>query len=228
MGTFKQKDVLVAASIVLQDPSFKRYTPSYLNAFLNEACREVAMVKPNATAENIDLPMAVGSEQSLPDSHASILRAIRNTASNTLITTVSRTTLDATIPGWQSASVVPQAKDVEHLIYDKASPRDFLVYPPNDGTGKIRVSASKIPATLQDGSNATDVATYTTVVSDIPDIYQTALVDFVLYKAFSLDMNVPGAAQRAGYHLNRFNTSLGIKLQAEIAVNPRTAAKQGD
>jgi len=197
------------------------------NLFLNEGCREIALAKPNATEETIAINMVAGADQSLPSTHAAILRAIKN-ATGELLTSVSRTVLDLTVPGWQDANIVRQAAVVDHLVYDKASPREFLVYPPNDGTGVIHVVASKIPTTLADGSTANDVTTYTLAVADIPNIYQTALLNYVLFKAFSLDMNVPGPAQRAVQHMNLFNGALGVKLKAEIAVNPRTAAQQGD
>ncbi len=225
MGTFTQEDVLRAASVVLQDTSNKRWKLTDLNSYLNAATRQIAIHKPNAVEERLTITLVSGAVQKLPDTHSAIVRALRNENGAT-ITTVERQMLDEMMPGWMDTGVVPESASVEHMIYDIATPDEFLVYPPTLANKNIEVSAILIPVSLAPGNDPFDVSTYTFTVQ-VPGIYQQAVTDYVLFRAYSMDVDLPGVGQRAAFHQQEFASALGIKLQGELAANPKNRHRQG-
>ncbi len=54
----------------------------------------------------------------------------------------------------------------------------------------------------------------------IDDVYANALLDYVLYRAYSKDADYAGNAQLAVSHYQAFSNSLGVKKQNEIEQNP--------
>jgi hypothetical protein len=73
---------------------------------------------------------------------------------------------------------------------------------------------ASLPAEISTPTDLLNIDAYTAVV-DLQDIYRNALVDYILYRCFSKDMNLPGAAQRAPAHYQMFMTALGMKAQGE-------------
>ena len=54
---------------------------------------------------------------------------------------------------------------------------------------------------------------------DLPDIYQTILLDLVLFRAFSKDSAAPDAAQRAGVHFEKASAAIQALIQGEAALS---------
>jgi hypothetical protein len=232
---FTAKDVMLRATTVLQDAGAVRWPATELLLWLNDAVRELALHKPNAVAETAELSLAQGTWQSLPAEYISLIRVSRNLTNvaadvggrtgGKAITPIVREILDAQMPGWQDLTVLPASPNVTHIIQDMMDPRSFYVVPANDGTGIIEAIVSKMPADIVQPTNPLDIDSYTATV-DLPDIYRNALVDFVLYRAFSKDMNLAGNAQRAGAHYQQFAQAIGMKTQTEQVTTVNTTGSQ--
>jgi hypothetical protein len=222
--SFTPNDVIRLASITLQDPDHVRWPVSDLIGWINAALIEIPTVKPNATNETVEIELAQGTYQTLADEHLSLVRAIRNLATlddspsgrtgGTPITVVERADLDSAIPNWHDPDVVPFASSVKHVVFDEADQNGFYVMPGNDGTGVIEALVTTLPAAASAADLEADI--------DIKDRYQMAIVDYVLFRAFSVDAPNPGAAGRAQSHYQLFMAALGAKAQAEIAASPNT------
>lgn len=68
-------------------------------------------------------------------------------------------------------------------------------------------------------SSPTDVATVNTTIS-LDDIYANAMIDFMLYRAYSKDAEYASNANYAQQHYQSFLTSLGLKGKTDDNVNP--------
>lgn len=221
-----------ARRIILDETSVRWPLPELL-LWTDDGQREIALHKPTATAESIVLGLVEGTLQTLPPAYQSLLRITRNIVAapegetrqpGRAIRIVPRDQLDALNPRWHEAGAVPFATEARHYVYDEASPREFFVYPGNDGTGKVEATLSRIPARLAiaDGADADDLASYALEL-DVSRIYLTALVDYVLYRAYSKDAQFSGNAQRAGAYYGQFAAAVGIKGQAEAVTTPNGA-----
>lgn len=226
---FQARDVMKRASTILQDEDAVRWPAPELHGYLNDGLREIVAIKPNALAKTVNLSLVAGTLQSLPATFTVLSRVVRNmktqtTGGNAIRPLAKREIMDSHLPGWQDQTVMPFAKEVVHVIHDLADPRSYYVVPGNDGTGLIEAVVGGMPAV--NAPPATPAAAlvldnYTNPV-DMPDIYQNALVDYVLYRSYSKDGRVAGAAQRAQAHFELFRGAVIGFGQAEAGVSLAT------
>lgn len=218
------KDLLKRAAIVLQDHENVRWSLAEMVGWFNDGQREIVLNKPNACSETIVIPLVVGTLQSMPESYVSIIRMIRNiddpmnpAAGGKVVYMAPRDSLDATYVDWHTHT---QAKRVKTVMYDAADPERFYVYPPNNGSGHIEATLSKLPVDITiPSAPATDVELYTSPLG-LPDIYANTILNYALYRAYSKDAAVSGNLQRATMYYQMFGASLGLKYRAEIMANP--------
>lgn len=225
---FDARDVLYQAQVTLNDAAAVRWPLPELLSYLNVGVREIVRLKPNATADTVELALQTGPYQVLLPGHYLMMRAIRNLTSvaaanprvgGAAITPTNRDILDATIPGWQQPTVLPYAKTVAHVVQDMADPRVYYVCPGNDGTGLIEAIVSVMPPRIAQPETPLSLAAYSGLNVGLPDEYEATLVDYVLYRAFSKDMSLPGNAQRAVTHMQLFGAALGASSQVEAIAN---------
>ncbi len=229
--TITAKEVMIRASTILMDAGATRWTLPQLLRSLNDAVREIAVMKPNAVSAPVVIDMVRGTKQTLDPTHIALIRVVRNVVADpiagadwmgsTSITPVERPILDAQIPGWQNPAVMPYAKDVAHVVQDQADLRTFYVVPGNDGTGKIEIIAAVLPADIPEPASNLSIDSYTAAVQ-VPDYLRSALVDYVLYRSFSVDAGIGDAANRAVSHYNAFTGALGARLGSEAMASLRT------
>lgn len=219
---FTAKDVLTRVSTILQDSGAVRWPLPEQLTWLNDATREIAIVKPNATAKTVVISLVSGTKQEIPETAASLIQVTRNiTGTSTggrVITPIVREVLDRQIPRWHETEFLPFSANVKHVIDDPFDQRVFYVVPGNDGTGKIEAVVSSIATDIPVPTNQFEIDDYTAAV-DLQDIYRNVVVDYVLYRAFSKDMALAGAVQRAQAHYMQFSNALGIKVQGEAVAN---------
>lgn len=226
--SFKAKDVMKAASITLQDSGAVRWTAPELLDYLNAGIREIVTRKPNAVTKTVTLDLAVGTLQTLPQNYTILADVTKNAVAPAIAVRAlaSRSLLDAQIPDWQQSSQMPFSKTVTHVIHSMSDPRSFWVVPGNDGTGKLEVVVGVMPTPVAPpvGSASLDIGSYTADVP-LPDVWQNALENFVLYRAFSKDAGIAGAVERAVAHFQMFTSLLEAVNAGEAALALANQAK---
>ncbi len=213
-------EIITRASTILLDTNARRWPVSELLDWLNDGLRELATLKPSALGETTVLELAQGTKQALPVHYSALIRVIRNvTGPNNApqgvggaVTIIGREILDAVNLHWHDGTKTPFRKVVRHVILDPFEQQTFYVFPGNTGEGKIECFAALIPNEL----------TAPTEVIPIPTTYRSALVDYVIYRALSKDLQLAGAAVRATAHWTQFTTALGVKGQNEGVFTPNT------
>lgn len=234
---FTAASVMLSVQTILNDAASVRWTAVELHTWLNDALREIAVLKPNAVAKTVELSLQEGAYQTLPEDHFNLFRLTRNLATTEIsptgrgggriITQVEREVMDMQIPGWMDTAVMPYSKNVVHFINDISDMAAYYVVPGNDGTGIVEAICAVMPAMVPaPAADALIVSSYTSEV-DIPDIYRNALIDYMLYRAFSKDASLPGIAQRAAVHYSQFASALGLKFQAERLVSGEAVSPMG-
>jgi hypothetical protein len=218
MGTITAASVISKAQIILQDTTGVRWpSDTELLGWLNDGQREVMVYKPNANAKNMAIKLATGTKQSLPDDGVQLIDVVRNMGTNGTtpgrsIRIVMREILDAQVPDWHFSAANAVAK---HYTYSMLDPKTFYVYPPQPASNQGYVE-------MVYGATPTD-ATINGVIN-IDDIYQNALIDYILYRAYSKDTEYAADSNRADKHQTAYIASLTGKAKAEIGVNPNSTS----
>lgn len=215
MGTIAAQSIVDRARHILQDTTAggTRWLDDELLKWLNDAQREIVLLKPNAYSSVENLSLSSGSKQTIAAEGLLLLSVVRNTGGRA-VRRVDRNILDSENPDWHN---VGSTSSVEHYVFDEDAPETFWVYPPNSGGGTVEVIISKAP---------TDVSSIGNAIT-LNDIYMNVILDYMLYRAYSKDTDYAGNTQRAGTHYSAFNNSLGVKLQQEQASSPNMNVRTG-
>lgn len=220
--TITVSDIFRRVQAVLNDAGGTRWPLPELLRHVNDCPREISQIAPEVLSQPGIVTLVAGCLQSLPNDAYSLIRVTCNITQvspsvvrGRVVTPVKRLMLDSSIPGWQQATVVPYTAEVAHLIEDDQSHRTFMVFPGNNGTGRIEIVVSRRLAEIAEPASPTALASYDALSLNLDAAYLPTLTDYVVAKAFEKDINVPASAVRAQAHYARFVQSLGGKLESE-------------
>ena len=213
------QSVIDRAQTVLQDTTGVRWpVVAELVLWVNDAQREIALLKPDAAAVNDTITLIAGTKQSIPTGGNRLLKVVRNMSSASngtgkrAVRLVDREVLDAQTPDWHDPTVAGDAAHtavVKHYIYDESNPRNFYVYPGVNGAAYLEIIYSSNPAAVAEVDNLS-----------IPDIFANAVLNYVLYMAYMKDAEYAGNQQRASSHFQLFTASVTGKGQIDAITNP--------
>lgn len=230
--------IAAKAALLLQDTTNVRWSVAEVAKWINAACREMVLLKPTVLSANVAMRLTAGTKQDLLGasfkstvdgaavtlSPIQLLDVVRNMGSTgteadagTVVTGLDRKILDATLPGWHA---LPPGDEVKHFMADPRDPKTFYVYPmaTADPAMYVEVVVSKSPVnTLSD--EATVLGT-DDIDAGIDDIYESVLVDYVLYRAYSKDSEHTANANRSQWHYQAFQAALGVQIRNEVALAP--------
>lgn len=210
MGTITAQSIINKASIELNDTANVRWSRSELLGWLNDGQRQIVMMSPNATNKIATVQLVAGSRQSIPEDGWTLLELIRYMGTDgnkpgRAIRLASRRMLDAYNPDWHNDNKTTTPK---HYLFDQQDQTVFYVYPPNNGNGYVQLNYSPVPA---------DLTSETDTIS-LNDIFQTVLLDYVLYRACSKDAEY--APTLAGNYLQTFMGAIQAKRATETDNSP--------
>lgn len=216
MSTTAQS-IIHRAAIALNDLNATRWTTAELVRYLNDGQRDIALVRPDATATPVTVGLVAGARQNLPAAGAKLLELIRNTTgAQRAIRLTDRSVLDALNPDWYSKA---GALEVKHYTFDPREPRVFYVYPPALSGASVELVYSAYPVDITEPSANT---TYTSVTGNVSvqDIFTNALTNYILYRAFSKDTETVSAAAATSYY-QLYQSMLGTELSGTTGVAPK-------
>lgn len=210
-------DLIKKCAVTLKDPEYVRWGQDELLGYLDEAQREIART-PGAYVKTVVQDLVKGTKQLLPADNSRLLSIVRNwTVTDEPcepVRIITRALLDAFDPYWH---MCPRRRLVENYMYDDRTPMSYFVYPPNDGTGRVEVMYSPIPEKI-------------TSISDslvLREEFETPLLAFVLYRAYSKDSDYSAGMQLATTYFTTYTTSLQTAMQAAGAATPNATLVKG-
>ncbi len=188
------------------------------------------LYRPDAKTVNEEFtPVQGSSKQTIPDAGLRLIEVTRNTAASSnkhATRMIQRSILDDQVPAWHNAS---PTVNIEHWVYDERDPKTFYLYPRPSDKARIELVYSTVPLqiTIVNADETFNSASATTVIG-LDDIYANALLDFMLYRAYSKDAEYAGNANRAQSHMMAFASSLGIKSKIDASSAQLRAAQGSD
>lgn len=223
MSTITAATILNKAATIIQDTTNVRWPLTELLGWLNDGQREVVLMKPEANAVNASVALTPSTtKQALPANGYTFLRLTRNMGPDGVtpglaIRIADREVFDAQVPTWHTDPNT--ANSIKHFVFDPINPRAYYVYPQAPSTPlfvELIYSAAPTDATMV--LNGDVIISSTTI--GIDDVYANALVDYVLYRAYSKDAEYAGNVQLAMGHFQAFSNSISGKTGADAARNP--------
>lgn len=232
MSTVKVVEIIRRVDKLLKNEPAVRWTHLELQDWLNDAYREILLNKPDAYSTTETVALIAGTRQRTTDASGinkgeavSVLDVVRNMAAastKAVVRKIDRAVLDDQIPGWHAATA---SVNVQYWCYDPALPKEFLVYPPAAAGAQVELAYSRVPInhTLTEPQLDPTLGSATASAETIrlDDVYANALLDYVMFRAYSKDADYAANVERAAAHRGLFKEALGIKNATDSAVNGR-------
>lgn len=217
MGSILASAIITNARPILNDETATyRWADATLLGFLNIGQRVIACLKPDSSVSTTNVSLVAGTKQSITG--VELVKATRNMGSgSTAGTAIDMTTmevLDSAIPDWHTH---PSSATVQYVAVDTRHPQVFYVYPPQPTSTTQQIETFQIV-----------IPTAVTInqAINISDIYEPMLLDYVLYRAFSMDTD-NSDFNKANDHFQKFISGLGGKVTAEQVTEAEKVANAG-
>lgn len=203
----------IAASVLINqaktitlDSGATRWSDAEWLDWLNAGQREIVSIAPEAGRTVGNLTTVAGTKQTLPAAATFLHRLIRNMGAGgaTPGEAPRPTTLelmDRQFPTWHADT---SGAAVKNYMYDPLTPLTYYVWPPMTGATQVEAEYTALPSDL----------TLSSQNIGVPDRFANALLDYMLYRAFSKDIELPGMADRAALHRGYMEKALGLNQSA--------------
>ena len=199
----------------VNDQTNVRWTAPEVIRYANDGQRDIALWRPDAFTTSAILTTVAGIKQALPSGATKLIRISGNGASGRVVTPIKQEMLDNSTPLWPNTTA---SATTLHYMYDERNPLEYLVYPPSNASATLRAVYANVPTDITTPSS--DFLAGVSGNLSVADIFVNALLDYVLYRAYSKDADEIGNQQRAKEHFALYAAALGIELKATLGFSP--------
>jgi len=211
------QEIIDDAESILQDTDNAHWTAAELLVAVNNGSKEICLFKPDAYVVSGAVVLVAGTVQSLPSGGFQLQNITHNmgtggTTPGQAIQLVEQHTLDMMNKDWRTET---SSSTVDYYMYDERVPLKFHVSPPqpSSGFGYVWMAYCKAP---------TEIAADAVIL--VPDIYRSALLNYVLYAAYTKDADQVGNAELAKGYYQAFLNAIGERHNVEKAEDPNAKA----
>ncbi|MFB1077622.1 phage adaptor protein [Photobacterium damselae] len=200
-------DIITRVAIELVDPKMVRWHREDLISYLSDAVSAIAMRRPSLFSKNIRIE-SNESPINLPDDCFQLL--VVDSINDISAQYVLIEKLNQFNPYWRKEKGIPTC----WTKHDNETTK-FWLYPQPLDVVSISIQYAKTPIVNED----------TTIIA-LPNIFFGALVDFILYRAFSRDSENPTESAKSQLHFQSFilfmNDSQTLKSMKDNVLNYST------
>ena len=212
-------DIITGARKILNDNDEVRWSNADLILWLNDCYSVLPSVKPSECTFGEELTLVEGTKQTVPDDAERLIDITHNIAGDMgAIGVISRKELNDTLPGWHAED---KTESIERYVFDEMAPKEFFVYPPALNTAKVYAYVVKTP-----DSHSRIFAISEDLQISVKDSLSPMLIDYILFRAFSIDADNATYANRSAMHLNSFNMQADAGFKLEFATSPNVGSSQ--
>ena len=213
MGSILASALISRISETVQDESNVVWTVSQALSWLNDAQLQIVLQRPDASILNHSVTLVPGTKQAITGLR--FMSAVRNmgvdgSTPGRAIRLVERGIKDDFDPDWHTETA---ATEVKEYIFDARLPKEFYVSPPVHASTVVQIEVSE-------AVNPTDIATTSDVIT-LEDIYSPIMIEWAIYRCLAREAEETPNIQRAAMHFQNFFTMLGVKMNPDIAINPK-------
>lgn len=190
-------DLLTRVGVLLRDVEHRQWETPELISWYNESLTEIVRIRPEAHSLMVAQALVAGAVQPLPADGIQLLRVSLCKMSGKAPRRILMETMNTSAPSWQTDTSMAAVK---RYVLDEDNPRQYFVYPPNDATGLIDLVYSANPI----------VATVVGDTFSLPAIYETVVVNYILFRAFGKLSEDHTNSSQAGNYYSMFAEAMGI------------------
>lgn len=196
------------AEKVLIDEGNDDFTQSELITWYNFGQRDIVSKKPDAYTVIDSTLLISGIRQVLPSGSIDFVDVVRNMGTDgetpgTTVLVVPWISLKSYLPSLSSATATTE---IRNAAPDPIRKDVWYCYPPSDGTGYVEVEFSKAPAQITYDANGDWQSNLVAVEND----YVNALLNYILWRSWSKDTDIPGNLQRSQIYWDRYYQDVGV------------------
>ena len=203
-------EIIRKVSGILNDAGFITWDYNDLLDYMNSACLLVVSFRPDASVAIGPVDLVDGTLQSLPAGGHRIVDVFHNgplNAPGIALWKTEREIKNRAEPAWLSEA---PSSTIYEVILDDHFPDQFWVSPPAIEGAQITIGYTVAPTPV---ANPED--TFPLLAK-----YEPAVMEWILYLAFSRDSEETPNQVRAETHKATCLTMLGVKTQADKASSP--------
>jgi len=210
------QSIIKTAQQTLQDEAGTRWAASELVAHLNDGQREIASMRPDMFTVSTEHALVLGPKQTLPSGCSKFIDVTRN-SSGAVVRQADRNMLDAVDSNWYTKA---PSRVIKHFCYDLREPQCLWVYPTAVVGTKIDIIYSTMPADVPAPTSPGLV--WATVTGDINvnPIFNNALLNFVLFRAYAKDAEGTSNAGLSASYYQLFKAGVAEEAAPRQAVQP--------
>lgn len=211
-------DVINDVARILLDETGTRWAKQELLDYFNESMQQIIVVRNDAKTLRYFHVCTASTAQTLDIADYKLLDVTTNRYGRAILP-MAKEVLDMNIPDWRNPAT--ESDSVDYWAYNDKYPNTFFVYPKPKNGVQIEIITSRVPDKVQIGNFNADIQ-----VMGINDVYQSCVINYMLFRALSKDSKA-GNPARADYYLNLFNAGLGIKTQVDLTGSPQKPYYRG-
>jgi len=206
MAEVTVKHLVLMALDLLKDEGNDYWGEPDLVNFYNRSASAVVNVRPDANTVNAVIKLAAGASQTIPSRGNALMDVIRNMGIDgetpgVAITATDKQLLALYDPTWPQAT-----QEAEVRNWASVSPRRFVVYPPNTGTGYVEIVMAENPPQINhDAGGLWEVA-----LVGVEDQFVNAVFYHMMFLAHSKDGDLPGDENLTKHYYGLFAAACGI------------------
>lgn len=216
MGTILASSLIAQVNEIAQDADQATWTAPQGLAWLNDAQRVIALLRPDASVSRETVQLDPGVTQTITGRRLIALHWNMGSDGATrgrVIRLVERGVMDDNVPNWPA---VTPGTEITEYMYDSRNPGEFDVYPPVTPSPAVWVELTQAvnPADVDDAGDPITLG----------DVYAPVIVSWMAYRYFSRDSEeTPNWARAAGFYKDVFN-QLDVKMRLDIMIDPKMRA----
>ncbi|SIO50546.1 hypothetical protein SAMN05444172_2579 [Burkholderia sp. GAS332] len=222
------EDLVLEVAKLLNDAEdgfeYLRWTSDDLLEYANDGAVQIAMLRPDVVSQTETIPLQPGARQELPEGSTRFFR-VEGTVDRygRIVGQPSKTdgTAARVANTWFTPIACPVSGDYVALSFsfDDTNPTVFYVEPPVPvgQSVKVAVSLARVP----DEFGADDPV-------PIDRRFHNAVIEWMLYRAFSKDQESATNSTHAASHLKHFYDMLGMSQRADDRYYRKAAGELGN
>ncbi|AGG58038.1 structural protein [Vibrio phage douglas 12A4] len=197
--------IIQEVSFLANDEDQLRWPKEKLITYFNDAIKALVVRRPDCSIGDDEFICVAGTKQVGPVDMYRLIDIPMNIDGPAIQGPYDRKILDDMDPSWRATT---GEVEVELFTYDERNPTTFGIYPGVAAGTKINIIYSKLPVEIT-VAQIDDVDNPAT--TGVEELWDNALIDWMLYRCYSKDAEYSPNANRAMLHLNAFRTAIGDK-----------------
>jgi len=202
-------DIIDDVRTLLIDTLKVRWPDVELINWLNDAARQIVVMKPDSNPSTEEFTCVAGAKQTLPAGTVMLFDIPANTgADESAVTFVSRKVLDSERPTWRNTA---QSAISSYYMYDEWQRDNFYLYPPATVGSTVEVVLAKEPTKV----------TALTDAFPLQDIYGPIVTNYIIWRAYSKDSDFSGNLPLTTSYYQAFVQGVTGKIASEEGEAPK-------